>query len=262
MNRLDFEKAKRENRKISMITAYDCWTARIVEQSPIDCVLVGDSVSMVVHGHPSTVHATTEMMVAHTAAVARGLKSKFLVGDMPFLSYRQGIAPALSAVDALMKAGAQAVKLEGVWGHEDVIDQIVRSGVPVMAHIGLTPQSVHQLGGFRVQGREKEAADDLMRQAIRLQELGCFSLVLECLPSALAREITQALRIPTIGIGAGPDVDGQVLVMQDMLGMNQGFKPKFLRRYMNGEQALREAFDGFHASVVDGSFPNLEESYE
>ena len=261
MNIHDFMGMKKEGRKITVVTAYDYWTARIVEKSEVDCVLVGDSVAMVVHGYPSTVHATTAMMALHTQAVARGLKKKFLIGDMPFLSFRKGLHTALDCVEALMGAGAQAVKLEGVWGHEDVVEGIIKSGVPVMGHIGLTPQSVHQLGGFRVQGTDKKTAEDLLRQAARLEALGCFSLVLECVPSDLAAQITDSIEIPTIGIGAGPSVSGQVLVLQDLLGMDSGFKPKFLRGFLNGEDLIKTALDKYRKEVQMGTFPNSQESY-
>ena len=264
MNVHDFKRMKMEKRKISMVTCYDAWSAKIIESSEADCVLVGDSVSMVVHGYPSTVHATTAMMVAHTQAVARGFgsKPKFLVGDMPFLSYRRGTREALDCVDQLMKAGASSVKLEGIWGHEEVVHQIVGSGVPVMGHIGLTPQSIHGLGGFKVQGRDEGTARDLVKQALRLQELGCFALVLECVPTNLAQEITQGLDIPTIGIGAGPVTDGQVLVLQDLLGMSPDFKPKFLKQYMDGHGALLGALNLFHKEVAEGRFPSSEQSYQ
>lgn len=258
---LDFHKMKLEKRKITMVTAYDCWTAKIVEASKIDCVLVGDSVSMVVHGFPSTVHATVEMMELHTQAVARGLKNKFLVSDMPFPTFRQGPNAAMECVNRLMKAGAQAVKLEGVRGHEDVVDRIVRSGVPVMGHIGLTPQSIHGLGGFRVQGRDEEAAIEVLEQAKKLQELGCFSIVLECVPASLAAKITESLSIPTIGIGAGIQVDGHVLVLQDLLGMNTEFKPKFLRHFLQGNQLVGDALNSFQEAVEKGQFPSESESY-
>ncbi len=260
-NVLEFEARKKERRKIRMVTCYDAWSARIIDRSDVDCVLVGDSCAMVVHGFPSTVHATVEMMALHTAAVARGLRSKFLVADMPFLSVRSGTGLAMQAVGELMRAGAHAVKIEGVWGHEEIVRQVVGSGVPVMGHIGLTPQSIHGLGGFRVQGREREAAQDLLAQARKLEELGAMSLVLECVPSELAAEITRALRIPTIGIGAGAQVDGQVLVLQDLLGMNSEFKPKFLRRFMDGESALQGALNTFGQAVSEGSFPQPQESY-
>jgi 3-methyl-2-oxobutanoate hydroxymethyltransferase len=261
MNILDFHSMKKEGRKITMVTCYDHWSARIIEASDIDCVLVGDSVSMVVHGHPSTIHATTEMIALHTAAVARGLRTKFLVADMPFLSFRRGPEAALGCVEQLMRAGAHAVKLEGTWGHEEVVERIVRSGVPVMGHIGLTPQSVHSLGGFKVQGRDEETAQDLKSQARRLEELGCFALVLECVPTPLAREITESAGIPTIGIGAGPVTDGQVLVLQDLLGMNAEFRPRFLRHFLGGEAELKGALNRYHRAVVEKSYPNEQEAY-
>lgn len=247
-----------------MVTCYDATNARLLRMSGVHCALVGDSVSMVVHGFPSTVHATLEMMELHTAAVARGLQSgaTYLVADLPFLSYRKGSPLALEAVDRLIKAGAQAVKLEGVWGHEQTILDIVQSGVPVMGHIGLTPQSIHGLGGFRVQGRDEKTAKDLIAQAKRLEELGCFSLVLECVPRWIAKAITEELKISTIGIGAGPSTDGQVLVLQDLLGMNTSFKPKFVRHFSNGEALLISAFEKFCSEVQSGNYPSETEGYD
>ncbi|MEK6705135.1 MAG: 3-methyl-2-oxobutanoate hydroxymethyltransferase [Bdellovibrionota bacterium] len=261
INVLDFRQMKIERRKISMVTAYDYWSAKIVDKSDIDCVLVGDSAAMVMHGYPSTVHATTQMMSMHIRAVARGLAKKFLIGDMPFLSFRKGVAPAMECVDELMKAGAHAVKLEGAWGHEEIIRTITQSGIPVMGHIGLTPQSIHQFGGFRVQGRDERAANDLIAQAKRLEELGCFSVVLECVPAPVASAITDSLSIPTIGIGAGLDVDGQVLVLQDLLGMDLSFKPKFLKHFLEGESDISGALNRFHSEVQDKTFPTKSESY-
>ena len=202
-NILEFAHFKAEGRKISMVTAYDAWSARLVARSQVDAVLVGDSAAMVMHGHPTTLPASVQLMAVHTRAVATSVGEKFLIADLPFLSYRKGIPAAMTAVGTLMESGAQAVKLEGVDGHEDVIRQIVGSGVPVMGHIGLTPQSVNRLGGFRVQGRNDADAADLIRQAHALEELGCFSIVLECVPAALAADITSQLQLPTIGIGAG-----------------------------------------------------------
>lgn len=249
-------------RKISMLTCYDYSFARLIAESPVDAVLVGDSLSMVMHGDSSTLSADVELMALHTRAVAKGLRGqKFLVGDMPFPSFRKGIPAAMEAVDALMKAGAQAVKIEGVWGHEDVIRHVVESGVPVMGHLGLTPQSVNKFGGFKVQGKEKSSAEDILEQARKLQELGCFAMVLECLPFKLAAEITAAVHIPTIGIGAGSETDGQVLVLQDMLGMNADFMPRFVRRFLAGKELIGEALQAFHASVQEESFPNAQEAY-
>jgi 3-methyl-2-oxobutanoate hydroxymethyltransferase len=257
----DFARYKAEHRKISIVTAYDAWSARLVARSRVDAILVGDSVAMVVHGHDTTIPATVAMMAMHTRAVARAAAGKFIIGDLPFLSYRRGVAAAISAVSALMRSGAQAVKLEGVDGHEDVIRQIVGSGVPVMGHIGLTPQSVNQLGGFRVQGTGDADASALLRQAQTLEHLGCFALVLECIPAALAARIRAELTIPTIGIGAGPDTDGQVLVLHDLLGLDQTHTPRFVRRYADGESLVTAALDAYDADVKDARFPVLQESY-
>ncbi len=259
---LEFATAKAEGRKISMVTCYDASLARVLEASAVDCILVGDSAAMVMHGYPDTLAATVELMASHTAAVRRGAPTRFLIGDLPFLSFRKGVPAALDAVAALMRAGAQAVKLEGVTGHEDVITAIAGSGVPVMGHLGLTPQSVNALAGFRVQGRSDEDAARIIADARRLEELGCFALVLECVPAALASRITHALSIPTIGIGAGADCDGQVLVLQDLLGLSNGFRPKFLRTYLDGFGQVRDAVDRFDREVKQGAFPTAAESYE
>jgi 3-methyl-2-oxobutanoate hydroxymethyltransferase len=258
----DFAAAKAAGRRISMVTCYDSGFARVLEASQVDCILVGDSAAMVMHGQPDTLGATVELMAMHTAAVRRGAPTRFLVGDLPFLSFRKGIPAALDAVAALMRAGAQAVKLEGVRGHEDVITAITGSGVPVMGHLGLTPQSVNALSGFRVQGRSEDDAARILEDAKRLESLGCFSLVLECVPSALAARVTRALSIPTIGIGAGIDCDGQVLVLQDLLGLSTGHRPKFVRTYLDGFDRVRDAFDRFDADVKQGTFPGPAESYD
>ncbi len=258
----DFAAAKSAGRRISMVTCYDSGFARALEASQVDCILVGDSAAMVMHGQPDTLGATVELMAMHTAAVRRGAPTRFLVGDLPFLSFRKGIPAALDAVAALMRAGAQAVKLEGVRGHEDVITAITGSGVPVMGHLGLTPQSVNALSGFRVQGRSEDDAARILEDAKRLESLGCFSLVLECVPSALAARVTRSLSIPTIGIGAGIDCDGQVLVLQDLLGLSTGHRPKFVRTYLDSFDRVRDAFDRFDADVKQGAFPAPAESYD
>lgn len=257
----DFARFKAEGRRISVVTAYDAWSARLVGRSQVDAVLVGDSAAMVMHGHDTTLGATVELMAIHTRAVARTAGGKLVIADMPFLSFRKGIAEAMSAVGELMVAGAQAVKLEGVDGHEDVIRQAVGSGVPVMGHIGLTPQSVNQLGGFRVQGRTPGDAARLLRQAHALEDLGCFSVVLECVPADLASRITAELRAPTIGIGAGPGTDGQVLVLHDLWGVDTTRTPRFVRRYLDGERILTDALDRFDSDVKEARFPGPAESY-
>lgn len=256
---LDFTRFKRENRPISMVTSYDAWTARIAAEAGIDSILVGDSVAMAVHGHADTLHATTEMMVAHTAAVRRGTPDLFVVADMPFLTFRKGVAAAVEVAGELMRAGASAVKLEGVAGHQDVVRAIVGSGIPVMGHLGLTPQSVHQLGGYRVQGRSSEEANRILRDARELESLGVFSIVLECVPEQLAAEITEQLGVPTIGIGSGAATSGQVLVLHDMLGLNPDFRPRFARKYMDGYEAVKNALSRYAADVKEARFPAREE---
>lgn len=237
-----------------MVTAYDALMARIVA-AHVDAILVGDSVAMAVHGLESTVHATVEMMALHTAAVRRGAPDTVIVADMPFGTFRQGPYVAAKAAEALMRAGATAVKVEGVRGHEDVIAHLVGSGIPVMGHLGLTPQSVHQLGGYRVQARSEAEGEKLKADAQRLEELGAFAVVLECVPAALAREVTEERQIPTIGIGAGPDTAGQVLVLTDLLGLDGRFRPKFARRYLEGETLVGEAVGRYAADVRAAAFP-------
>ncbi len=245
-----------------MITCYDHWTARIVNASNIDCILVGDSLSMVVHGFDSTLFATSEIMALHTQAVSKGAPNKFIIGDMPFLSYRKSLDQNMNNIELLMRAGANSIKLEGATGNLSLIKHVVDSGIPTMGHLGLTPQFVHSFGGFKVQARTEDAAEALKKQALLLQEAGCFALVLEAVPSQLAEKVTQQLDIPTIGIGAGPFTDGQVLVMQDLLGMNNEFKPKFLRTYLNGHELFLNSFNQFNQTVKDNSFPSIEESYK
>ncbi len=257
----DFARFKAEGRKISIITAYDAWSARLIAGSSVDAILVGDSAAMVMHGHPTTLTATIDLMALHTRAVARAADGKFLIADLPFLSCRKGIPAAMTAVGALVTSGAQAVKLEGVDGHEDVVRHIVGSGVPVMGHIGLTPQSVHQLGGFKVQGKHEADAANLLRQAHMLQALGCFSIVLECVPATLATRIASELALPTIGIGAGGGTDGQILVLQDLWGIDTRHTPRFVRRYLDGAHVLTTALNQYDADVKDARFPGPEESY-
>src|ERR1022692_2335594 len=237
----DFLRAKTERRKLSMVTCYDYTFARLLSKSAIDGILVGDSAAMVMHGHASTLSASVELMRLHTEAVVRGAAGKFVVADMPFLSFRKGLPAGLDAAHVLITAGAKAVKLEGVEWHQDVIQRLVQSGIPVMGHLGMQPQSVHAYGGFRVQGRSDDSSRDIIRQAAALEELGAFAIVLECVPANLAREINEPLRIPTIGIGAGAGCDGQILVLQDLLGMNIDFHPKFSRHFMNGSCSILDA---------------------
>ncbi len=250
----DFYNYRKPGPKISMVTAYDYTLASVAARSAADCVLVGDSAAMVMHGHPSTIAATTEMMALHTAAVARAVKEKLIVSDMPFLSVRKGRGPAMEAVELLARAGSQAVKIEGLDGHGDIVSHIVQSDMPVMGHLGLTPQSLNRLGGYRTQGKDRASAEKLVAQAQELERLGCFALVLECVPAALAGRITNLLKIPVIGIGAGPHTDGQVLVLQDLLGL-YGEPPSFVKRYLDGRALLEGAINSFDAEVKASVFP-------
>jgi len=261
MNILDFQSCKERGEKIVMLTCYDYTSARIVQDSDVDVILVGDSAAIVMHGYGTTIPADIAMMCQHIESVSRGTKNKFIVGDMPFLSFRQLLTDNMRAVASVMKAGAHAVKLEGIEGNVETIKHIVKSGVPVMGHLGLTPQSVNQLGGYRVQGRGERAAERLREEALACEQAGCFAIVLECVPDGLAAEITASLSIPTIGIGAGARTDGQVLVMQDLLGLSSDFKPKFVRKYLDGRSVLLNAFNAYASDVKNGQFPAADESY-
>lgn len=257
----EFKKAKQDGRKLTMITCYDASFARVLDESEIDVLLVGDSSAMVMHGFDSTVHANADLIEAHVAAVARGAKKKFIVADMPFLSTREGQENATRIAGRFLRAGAHAVKIEGLAGNQEIIHHLVESGIPVMGHLGLTPQFVNAFGGMKVQAKTSEEQDRLFQEALAFEKLGAFSLVLECVPTAIASKITGGLEIPTIGIGAGVDCDGQVLVLQDLLGFNPNFKPKFLRRYLNGYELFQTAFSQFKKDVQAGSYPSKDESY-
>ena len=255
---------KKRGEKIVVLTAYDFLFARLVDESDADVILVGDSLGQVMLGHDSTVAVTLDDMIHHGRAVRRGVQSALLVVDMPFLSYHLSIEETLrNAGRIVQQTGAEAVKLEG--GDESIAERVralVRAGIPVMGHIGLTPQSVHAIGGYRVQGREPEAAERLRAEARRLAEAGCFSIVLELVPAELAGQISREIDVPTIGIGAGPQTDGQVLVLQDMLGINEGFQPRFLRRFAELGQAAREGLGEYARAVRAGEFPGPEHSFE
>jgi 3-methyl-2-oxobutanoate hydroxymethyltransferase len=261
MNSLDFYRKKQSGEKISMITCYDYTSARLLADTSIDCLLVGDSAAMTMHGHKDTLLATLPMMCFHTTAVGRGAGDKFIISDMPFLSYRKSLSKNVSAAEALIQAGAHAVKLEGAAGNAKLIRHLVESGVPVMGHLGLTIQLLRVLGGFKVQGKTQESAKRIKEDAFHLQEAGCFALVLECIPNPLAKDITQSLSIPTIGIGAGPDTDGQVLVFQDLLGLNTDFKPKFVKTFLNGHEQVKNGVEAYVQAVKSGEFPGNEHCY-
>jgi len=246
--------------RLVMLTAYDHPQARAADDAGVDLVLVGDSLAMVVLGHPDTLSVTTDEMLHHVKAVRRGVERALLVADMPYGSFHLGPAQAVAnALRFVKEGGAQAVKIEGA--RADVVRALVDAEIPVMAHLGLTPQSLHKLGGFRVQAKEERARRALLEAAEEMETAGAFSLVLECVPSDLAAEVTHRLAIPTIGIGAGPDCDGQVLVFHDLLGWTEGLRPRFVRRYSEQGADAREAIARFAGDVREGRFPAAEESY-
>ena len=257
----EFQKKAQQRDKITMITCYDYTSACIVNSSDIDGVLVGDSAAMVMQGKSTTIHATVDQMCLYTQSVARAIKQQLIVADLPFMSYRQSLAHTVDVVKKMLWAGAHAVKLEGVDGNLATINHLVKSGVPVMGHIGLTPQHVHVLGGFKVQGKGVDQAQIIYQQAQQLEAHGCFAIVLECVPQALAKAITEAVSIPTIGIGAGADTDGQILVFQDVLGLSAGHKPKFVKSYLNGAGLFRQSINQFAGDVRQGLFPSSDFSY-
>lgn len=257
---LDFQARKRTGPKIVMVSAYTNMEARFLAAAPVDCLLVGDTLAVLLDGETTTFSATPEIMMRHTRAVVRGAGDKLVVADFPFLAMRKGTINALECAAGLMRAGAQAVKIEGIDGHEDVVRHLVQSGVPVMGHLGLTPQSTNALGGYKVQGRSETAAADLLRQARSVEEAGAFGLVLECIPASVAREITSILSIPTIGIGAGADTDGQVLVFHDLLGLNPGFDAKFVRHFSEAGEQVANGLAAFAEAVASGDFPSERES--
>ena len=256
-----FETFYRAKKKITMVTCYDYWSANIIYETNIDAVLVGDSAAMVMHGYDTTINADMEMMVLHTSAVRKGLRDKLLISDIPFLSHLKGRDQLLENADKLFKAGAQGLKIEGAENSLDDINYLVKSGIPVMGHLGMTPQSVHKFGGFRLQGHNVKDAEIITDQAKKLQNAGCFSIVLEMIPSELGKKITDQLSIPTIGIGAGPFTSGQILVLQDMLGMNKNFNPKFLKKYADGNSIIQDALNNYNDDVKSQNFPSQNETY-
>lgn len=258
-----FKKMKNEGTKISMLTAYDYSTAKLVDEAGINSILVGDSLGMVMLGYEDTLSVTMEDMIHHTAAVARGAKNALVVGDMPFMSYEVSVEQAVINAGRLMKEGrANAVKLEGGVRVAEQIKAITKAGIPVCAHIGLTPQSVNAFGGFKVQGKTAEAAQQMVKDALAVQEAGAFAVVLECVPAKLAAIISEKLDIPTIGIGAGAGCDGQVLVYQDMLALFSDFKPKFVKHFGNIGPQMTAAFKAYDEEVKAGTFPSEEHIFK
>ncbi|MFQ5536666.1 MAG: 3-methyl-2-oxobutanoate hydroxymethyltransferase [Gemmatimonadota bacterium] len=260
---LDFLEMKRRGERIVAITAYDVLFARVVEEAGVDLILVGDSLGQVVLGYDSTLPVTLDEMIHHARAVRRGAPETFVVLDLPFMSYQVGPQDALrSAGQAMKEAGVEAVKLEGGDPRTcETVNALVTAGIPVMGHLGLTPQSVHALGGYRVQGRKEEEATRLKEAALALEKAGAFALVLELVPASLAEEVSDSLTIPTIGIGAGAGCDGQVLVLYDALGLNPGFAPRFLKRFADLHGAALEGISRYAREVREGSYPGPEHSF-
>ena len=259
---ITFKQAKEKGEKLTMLTAYDYSTAKLVDEAGIHSILVGDSLGMVCLGYEDTIPVTMEDMLHHTKAVARGAKNTLVIADMPFMSYQTSVYDAVVNAGRLIKEGhAQAVKLEGGKEVCPQIEAIVRASIPVCAHIGLTPQSIHAFGGFKVQGKGEEAARRLLKEAKAVEEAGAFAVVLECVPEALASLITRQVSIPTIGIGAGAGCDGQVLVYQDMLGMYADFAPKFVKVFANVGEEMRKGFAAYKKEVEAGTFPSKEHTF-
>jgi 3-methyl-2-oxobutanoate hydroxymethyltransferase len=252
---------KQRGEKIAMLTAYDFYTTRLLDQAGVDLILVGDTLGMAFAGHDTTISVRIEQIIYHAEIVSRGAKRAMVIGDMPFLTYQLSVDHAVENAGRLMQDGkVQAVKLEGGRAMVPVIKRILRAGIPVMGHLGLTPQSVHRFGGFRVQGKDPESASRLRDAAKALQDTGCFAIVLEAVPSDLAHEVTQSLEVPTIGIGAGPDCDGQVLVTPDMLGIT-GFQARYIKRYSEVGKVMTDAFRAYVEEVRGGRFPSTDHCY-
>jgi len=254
--------AAKGREKIAMLTVYDAPSARLLDEAGIEILLVGDSVEMTVYGEANTLSATMDQMVRHSRAVARATKRAVVVGDMPFLSYQADPARAVeNAGRFLAEAGCAAVKVEGGRRILPAVQAILAADIPVMGHIGLTPQSLHKLGGFKVQGREEDSAREIREDAKALADAGCFAVVLECVPETLAAQITAEIPVPTLGIGAGPHCDGQVLVYHDVMGLTRDLRPKFVRRYADLTTVIRDAAGAFVKDVKTGNFPSKEESF-
>ena len=256
------EQMKSKGEKISMLTAYDYSFAKIIDEAGIDIILVGDSASNVMAGHETTLPITLDQMIYHASSVIKAVRRALVVVDLPFGTYQSDSQEALkSAIRIMKESGAHAVKLEGGYQAKDSIERIIQAGIPVMGHLGLTPQSIYKFGTYEVRAKNKKEADTLLNDALMLEEVGCFSVLLEKIPNALSKKVSSKLTVPIIGIGAGSDVDGQVLVLQDMLGMNKDFSPRFLRRYLDMNMLICEAVKKYSTDIKSGDFPNKEEQY-
>ena len=259
----DFLKKKKESKKITMLTAYDYPFAQIVDEAGIDVILVGDSLGMVIQGHENTLPVTMDEMIYHAKMVVRAAKNAMVIGDMPFMSYQSSVEDAVKNAGRFLKeAGTAAIKLEGGSEVADHINAMTKSDIPVMAHIGLTPQSIHRMGGYKVQGKTEEAARKLIEEAHIVEDAGAFSVLLEAIPMDLAKKITEELSIPTIGIGAGTYCNGQVLVLHDVLGLFERFVPKFIKRYANLKEEALKAIKTYKEEIEQGSFPSEEQSFK
>jgi 3-methyl-2-oxobutanoate hydroxymethyltransferase len=259
---VDVQAMKREGKRIAMLTAYDYPMALLEDRAGIEIILVGDSLGMTVLGYENTVPVTMEEMIHHTKAVTRGAKYALIIGDMPFMSYNSCEREAIVNAGRFMKeGGADAVKLEGGASVKETVRAIVKAGIPVMGHIGLTPQTISMLGGFRVQGKDAQAAQKIIDDALSLEDAGAFSVLLEAVPAPIAKRVTERLNVPTIGIGAGVHCDGQVLVVHDMLGLFDRFTPKFAKRYVNLSELILKAFDSYRDEVLKGTFPTDQHSF-
>lgn len=253
---------KSKSEKISMLTAYDFTFAKIIDEAGIDIILVGDSASNVMAGHETTLPITLDQMIYHASSVVRAVNRALVIVDLPFGTYQADSKEALrSAIKIMKESGAHAVKLEGGYQAKESIERIIQAGIPVMGHLGLTPQSIYKFGTYEVRAKDKQEADILLNDALMLEDIGCFSVLLEKIPNKLSKEVSSKLTVPIIGIGAGSYVDGQVLVLQDMLGMNKDFSPRFLRRYLDMDSLINNAVKKYAADIKSGDFPNEEEQY-
>ena len=259
---VDIQAMKREGKRIAMLTAYDYPTALLEDRAGIEIILVGDSLAMTVLGYENTLPVTMDAMIHHTQAVTRGAKYALVIGDMPFMSYNTSERDAILSAGRFMKeGGADAVKLEGGASVKETVRAIVRAGIPVMGHIGLTPQTISMLGGFKVQGKDAQGAQKIIDDALSLEDAGAFSVLLEAVPAPIAKKVTERLNVPTIGIGAGVHCDGQVLVVHDVLGLFDRFTPKFAKRYVNLSELMLKAFDSYREEVTKGTFPTDQHSF-
>ena len=253
---------KNNSEKISMLTAYDFSFAKIIDEAGIDIILVGDSASNVMAGHETTLPITLDQMIYHASSVVRAVNRALVIVDLPFGTYQADSKEALkSAIKIMKESGAHAVKLEGGYQAKESIERIIQAGIPVMGHLGLTPQSIYKFGTYEVRAKDKQEADTLLNDALMLEEIGCFSVLLEKIPNTLSKEVSTRLKVPIIGIGAGSHVDGQVLVLQDMLGMNKDFSPRFLRRYLDLDSLISDAVKKYSTDIKSGDFPNEKEQY-